>query len=58
MLRSAVLLMKNRQLVGGLVLGVLAWGAGRNWFVHNFESDGRHYRPLVGGEYLRHSCNL
>lgn len=27
MLRSAVLLMKNRQLVGGLVLGVLAWGA-------------------------------
>lgn len=26
MLRSALLLMKNRQLVGGLVLGVIAWG--------------------------------
>lgn len=26
MLRSAVLLMKNRQLVGGLALGVIAWG--------------------------------
>lgn len=47
MLRSAVLLLKNRQLVGGLALGVIAWGGEGIGLYLILDAMGAHVDPWL-----------